>query len=116
MKHNLRQKDLAKILKCTQSFVSRIERNYYDLEESQYRRLVKRFGEDEVSLFRGENPTRNDVSSSTNRRAYRFHPQKTIDSASIKTLAKIIKKQQEEISQLNARVEVLTDLLLKEGI
>ena len=110
-KHNLHQKDLAAVLGCTQSFVSRMEKNYYELEESQYQRLVDKFGEDEVSCFRGDKPIQNAISPI--RRVRRINPNNCSTPTEVKKLAEVVRLQQEEITRLHRRIDELTNLLLK---
>ena len=109
--HNLLQSDLAGILGCTQSFVSRMENKLLELEESQYRRLVEMFGEKEVSRFRDENPVQNALGAT--RRVRRINPRGQVGPSGVRALAEVVKRQQDEIARLNARIAELTDLLLK---
>ena len=110
-KHSLHQADLATILGCTQSFVSRMEKYYYELDDSQYARLVEKYGEKEVALFEGESPIKNAVSKERRVRR-KINSTPSSYPTEIKTLTEIINKQQDEITRLNARVAELTDLFI----
>ncbi|MGM9687162.1 MAG: helix-turn-helix domain-containing protein [Bacteroidaceae bacterium] len=105
--HKLQQSDISSVMGCTQSFVSRMERLGYDLDDQQYRKLADHFGEDEVRRYVCENKEQLE----RKHRVYRDLGGRGGD-LSIYSLAKTIRNQQDEITRLNARVAELTDLLL----
>jgi len=55
----LHQKELGEIIGVTQSVISRMEKAHAELDDIQYSRLVKRFGEAEVAKYLGESPLQN---------------------------------------------------------
>ena len=102
----MHQDTLAGILGVTQSTVSRMERMRMDLDDFQYKKLVEKYGEDDVKQYVAENPLR-EVLRYQRRRQPQSRP-----SADIIALSEVIKSQHEEIERLNARIAEMHDKMM----
>lgn len=119
LEHNeMFQSELARILGVTQSTLSRMERQYSDLNDLQYKKLVDEFGEDDVRSYVKENPLKNAILLPGKRRKLRPSDLQRVDTPSLENdttndttqLIEVIRSQQEEIVRLNKRI---SDLLEK---
>lgn len=90
--HGLQQKELGEIIGVTQSVISRMENSLAEVDDYQYERLVKKYGEEEVAKFMGESPLKN-VVGAPRRRIPATIPEEL-------TLREMVVLQNESIKQL----------------
>ena len=61
---NMFQSDLGELFGVGQSVISRMEKQFAELNEVQYKKLCERFGEEEVQKYVRESPLKNVMDSS----------------------------------------------------
>ena len=118
------QSKLAEILGITQSSLSRMERQFSDVNGLQYKKLCDYFGEEEVQKYVKENPLRNATTLPGKRRKLKPSdlgigtPKEEVEQPDnvavligvIKSQQEVIKSQQEEITKLNKQLLDLSQL------
>lgn len=115
------QSELAKILGITQSTLSRMERQYSDLNGLQYKKLVDKFGEEDVRLYVKDNPIKNAILLPGKRRKLRPSDLQREDTPLSENnttndttqLIEVIRSQQEEIVRLNKRISDLMEKIIE---
>ena len=115
------QSELAKILDVTQSTLSRMERQFSELNDMQYKKLCEKFGEEDVRLYVKENPLKNAIILPGKRRKLRpsdlqmenITPSENNTTNDTTQLIEVIKSQQEEIVRLNKRIADLLEKFLE---
>ena len=111
---NMFQSDLGELFGVGQSVISRMERQFIELNEVQYKKLCERFGEEEVQKYVKTNPIKDII---CNKRAMRknresvqpptFQSNETKNmenDALIKSLYKTIENQAETIKILTQTI------------
>jgi len=118
--NNMFQSELGEILGIGQSVVSRMEKQFTELNEVQYKKLCERFGKEEVQKYQTDNPLQNAVSASRAQRRVAIlegtdtHPNQNVDTPKdIAGLIAVVRSQQEEIARLNQRVADLTEIIIE---
>lgn len=126
---NMFQSDLGELFGVGQSVISRMEKQFAELNEVQYKKLCERFGEEEVQKYVRESPLKN-VMDLSNRRAKRRNRTTTAEpqheaelppipepaqepTSDIAGLIAVVKSQQDEITRLNQRVADLTEIIIE---
>ena len=121
---NMFQSELAELFGVGQSVISRMENQFAELNEVQYKKLCDKFGEEEVQKYVGESPLKN-AKNLVSRRAKRKnranveeHTLATPESLQepphdIAGLIAVVRSQQDEIARLNQRIADLTEIILE---
>lgn len=115
LKHNnMYQRELGEILGIEQSVLSRMEKQFAELNEVQYKKLCERFGEEEVQKYVKTNPIKdiicNKMAMRKNRESvqpqtFQSNETKNMDNdALIKSLYKTIENQAETIKILTQTI------------
>lgn len=128
--NNMFQSDLGELFGVGQSVISRMEKQFAELNEVQYKKLCERFGEEEVQKYVRDSPLKN-VMDLGNRRAKRKNRTTTTElqhetelspvseltpqepSSDIAGLIAVVKNQQDEITRLNQRIADLTEIIIE---
>ena len=95
---DLKQSDIAKILKCHQTNISRIESQFCDLEDYQYKILYEKYGQDAVDKYRV-------VSNDLPQRASKNALQQEIDMSADNTDADLVVLVRNQTSQISSLIE-----------
>ena len=102
---DLKQSDIAKILNCHQTNISRIESQFCDLEDYQYKILYDKYGQDAVDKYMV-------VSNDLPQRASKNALQQEIDMSADNTdvdLVVLVRNQTSQISSLIEQNKALTE-------
>ena len=118
--NNMYQRELGEILGIEQSVLSRMEKQFAELNEVQYKRLCEKYGEDEVLKYKKESPLANTIRRGRGRKGNAYpvvEEAPTIDhqnaTSDVSGLIAVVKSQQDEIAKLNQRIADLTQIILE---
>ena len=125
---NMFQSELGELFGVGQSVISRMEKQFAELNDVQYKKLCERFGEEEVQKYVRESPLKNVMDLSTRRakrrnRTTKVEPTHTTEQLPVSELLQeppsdiagliaVVKSQQDEIARLNQRIADLTEIIL----
>lgn len=128
----MHQSRLAEILGITQSSLSRMERQFSELNGLQYKKLCDYFGEEEVQKYVKENPLKNAMSLPGKRRKFRpsdlegsvTPPEENLPKREYsleevfamiaeanKTLSRTVEAQQTTIEEMRSKIDELNESL-----
>ena len=115
---NMFQSDLGELFGVGQSVISRMEKQFAELNDEQYKKLCERFGEEEVKKYQTDNPVKGVVNSKRAKRkeretvrhtALHINESKDVDN----DLYEIIRAQARTIENLTCLNKILTIKLSK---
>lgn len=118
------QSELAELFGTNQSVISRMENQFAELNEVQYKKLCDKFGKEEVQRYVGESPLK-EATNLVSRRAKRKNRTNTEEHTlsapdslqeppnDIAGLIAVVRSQQDEIARLNQRIADLTEIIIE---
>ena len=107
------QGELGEIIGVGQSIVSRMEKQFSELNEVQYKKLCEKFGEEDVLRYVKDNPLANALGRRRSGVLGDTSAPTQAPPSDIAGLIAVVKSQQDEITRLNQRIADLTEIIIE---